>query len=233
MLKRNKPDHGVGRSLALPELKPRATHLNRRKARFEQEPHLQALDPPARGVPAACPPSRSCRARSSRTRSTRRLAIKCSVERRQAFLGEQGPGRLRQRSEHRMPADAAEPVGGVARVGLAPMGDPVPVSGGAPLSPIVGLLGGIVAGVPEVVHLQAAPPPSPAASDAERSGTLRPGPARKRAGQPGTARLLLHQGRAKRLLVAQGERCQRRDQIDGRQATGPCPRATRRPRDGR
>ena len=67
-----------------------------------------------------------------------------------------GAGPLGQRAEDRMPADPAEPVGGVAGIGLAAMGDAVPVGREPPLAQVVGRLGGLVAGVPEIVDLEQA-----------------------------------------------------------------------------
>ena len=70
------------------------------------------------------------------------------------MLLEDGPRRLGQGAEDRVPADPAEPVGRVAGVGLAAMGDAVPVGGEPVLAEVVGRLGGLVAGVPEVVDLE-------------------------------------------------------------------------------
>ena len=70
------------------------------------------------------------------------------------MLVEQGTSCLRERFEDRMFADPAKPVRGVARIGLAAMGDAVPVSRELPLSQVVGPLGGVVAGIPEVVDLE-------------------------------------------------------------------------------
>ena len=52
--------------------------------------------------------------------------------------------------------DPTKPVGGIARVGLAAMSDAVPVGGEGTLPQVVGLLGGFVAGVPEIVNLEQA-----------------------------------------------------------------------------
>ena len=52
--------------------------------------------------------------------------------------------------------DPAKPVGGVAGVGLAAMGDAVPVGRARSFSLVVGFLGGVVAGVPEVMNLEEA-----------------------------------------------------------------------------
>ena len=76
------------------------------------------------------------------------LRITVLVEQRASFL--------RERFEDGMFADPAKPVGGVAGVGLAAMGDAVPVGRARPFSLVVGLLGGVVAGVPEVVDLEQA-----------------------------------------------------------------------------
>ena len=70
----------------------------------------------------------------------------CSSSKRASRLGE--------RCEDGMLADPAKPVGGVAGVGLAAMGDAVPVGRERAFAQVVGLLGGVVAGVPEVVDLE-------------------------------------------------------------------------------
>ena len=83
------------------------------------------------------------------------------------MLVEQRASRLGERFEDRMLADPAKPVGGVAGVGLAAMGDAVPVGRARAFSLVVGLLGGVMAGVPEVVDLE------------ETGGKAEPGPVRR------------------------------------------------------
>ena len=74
-------------------------------------------------------------------------------------------------NEDRMAADPAKPVGGIACIGLTSMRDAMPVCRRVSFSPVVGLLGGVVAGIPEVVHLQEPGRQRQSSWDEMRSGT--------------------------------------------------------------
>ena len=82
----------------------------------------------------------------TRQQTAGELGITVLFQQRASLLGEQFVAG--------MFADPAKPVGGVAGIGLAAMGDAVPVGRARSFSLVVGFLGGVVAGVPEVVNLE-------------------------------------------------------------------------------
>ena len=157
-----------------------------REAGFEQEPHLQRWSRRARISRRAG----SCaRAQVDHGRWVPGAAgIRRAVSEASPCSSSRGRAASGQRREERMPADPPEPVGGVARVGLAAMGDAVPVGREIAFAQVVGLLGGLVAGIPEVVDLE-----QPGRERQPRPAARRPGTPRPRAGsdnariQPGTA----------------------------------------------
>src|SRR5262249_46125203 len=87
----------------------------------EQGGHLDPLEPPgeARVGPGPGP--------AAEGDEGERVPDAVPDEPRGPPLVEQGSGPARQRVEDAVSADATEPVGGVARVGLPSVGDPVPV----------------------------------------------------------------------------------------------------------
>ena len=88
----------------------------------------------------------------------------------------------------RVAADPPGPVEGVAGVGLAAVGDQVPVGGGGPLAEVVGLLRGGVAGVPEVEDLEQARRQGQAGRlEAPGNRSARAGPETAAPGEGGTA----------------------------------------------
>src|SRR5271165_3540154 len=115
-----------------------------------------------------------------------------------------------------MTADPPEPVGGVAGIRLAAMGNTMPVRRERGLTQVVGLLSGLVALVPEVVNLEQSGgqrQPSRASRRGQEPGQRRLG---ERGGQAWPGWCLLHERRAQAIVALQADSAQRGDDLESR-----------------